>query len=165
MENGKTFKTKDGICHLLQDKIVLTSNEKSVAETILSTKNRMPIILVVFSIIAVILFCFSVNEYRNNRLIESVIFGLAGIYAVYANLINIHASTIPVIDRKSIKEVKLKKGIVGLTRSRFEVFFVDEKGKTKKRFVMLPGSLEDGKNETANAIQLMRTEGLMGFDV
>jgi len=161
MENEKVFKTKDGICHILQDKIVITSNGKSVSETLLSTKNWMPIILLVFSIASVILFYFAVDNYQNNKHVESIIFGLAGIYTIYANLVNIHTSTIPVVDRKSIKTIKFKKGIIGLTRSRFEVFFENEKGKTKKRYVMLPGSLTGGENETEKALQLMRSEGLI----
>ena len=59
------------------------------------------------------------------------------------------------------KEVKLKKALKGLTRSRFEVMFEDEKGKIKKRLIMLPGSLSDGQNETEKAIEIMTEEQLL----
>jgi hypothetical protein len=39
--------------------------------------------------------------------------------------------------------------------------FNDDKKKLKKRLIMLPGSLNDGKNETEKALQIMRSEGMI----
>ena len=62
------------------------------------------------------------------------------------------------IERNKIKEVKFIDAKYGATRSRFEVLFEDEKGKIKTRLILLPGSLNDGENETKKALEIMKTE-------
>ena len=60
-----------------------------------------------------------------------------------------------------IKEGKFIKAIPRVTRSRFEILFEDEKGKIKKRIIMLPGSLNDGENETEKAFEIMKSEKII----
>lgn len=84
-----------------------------------------------------------------------------GVYLIYGIANNINNTARPIINRQKIKEVKFKKAIVGLTRSRFEVLFEDEQGKIKKRLIMLPGSMSDRQNETEKAIKIMTDEKLI----
>jgi len=65
-----------------------------------------------------------------------------------------------VINRDSIQRTLFKKGIKGLTRARFEVYFRESSEKIKKRLIMLPGSLTGGDTETDIAIKIMKEEGL-----
>ena len=90
-----------------------------------------------------------------------LLFGLIGIYLVYGIISSTNNSATPIIDRSKIKNIKFKAAIVGLTRSRFEVFFETENGKIKKRLIMLPGSLTGGKSETEKALIIMREEKLI----
>ena len=79
---------------------------------------------------------------------------------VWGILKSLNNSASPIIDRKTIRQVRFIHGKDGLTRSRFEVFFV-EKGKVKKRLILLPGPLSDGEAETEKAVALMRNERLI----
>jgi len=161
MDNEKTFKTKTGFCHILPDKIVLTRDGIIGNVASVTVGNNISRILIIYSGLAIGLIYFAFDNYRNGQTAQPILFGLLGIYLVYGIINSINNSATPVIDRKKIKEIKLKKAIVGLTRSRFEVLFEDEQGKIKKRLIMLPGSLTDGQSETEKAIKIMTDEKLI----
>jgi hypothetical protein len=148
METEKVFKTKTGFCHILPDKIILTRDGiigNVAKKTIGNNISRM---LLIYSGLSVFLFYTAFKDYQNGETAVSIIFGIIGIYLVYGIIISLNNSATPIVERDKIKNVRLKKAIPGLTRSRFEVLFEDDNNKIKKRLIMLPGSMTDGKNET-----------------
>ncbi|AFM02745.1 hypothetical protein Fleli_0256 [Bernardetia litoralis DSM 6794] len=161
MESEKTFKTKTGFCHILPDKIILTRDGVVGNVAKVTVGNNIARTLVIYGAITVGLFYFGYEAYKNGQTLQPILFGLIGLYLIYGIVSSLNNSATPTIDREKIKDVKLKKAIKGLTRSRFEVLFEDENGKIKKRLIMLPGSLTDGQNETENAVEIMREEQLL----
>lgn len=123
--------------------------------------NNISRILTIYGGLSLGLFYFAFDSYKNGQIAQPILFGLLGIYLAYGTVNSINNSATPIIDRQKIKEVRFKKAISGLTRSRFEVLFEDEQGKIKKRLIMLPGSLTDGQNETEKAIKIMKDEELI----
>jgi len=123
--------------------------------------NNVARILLIYGALTIGLFYFSFNAYNNGDIFQTALFGLIGIYLIYGIVTSLNNSATPIIDRQKIKNVKLKKAIKGLTRSRFEILFENENGKTKKRLIMLPGSLTDGLNETEKAVRIMKEEQLL----
>lgn len=160
MDNEKIFKTKTGFCHILPDKIILTRDGIIGNVAKVTVGNNISRILIIYGIISVGLFYFAFDSYENEQIIQSILFGLIGIYLVYGITSSINNSATPIIERQKIKNVKFKKAILGLTRSRFEICFEDENGKNKKRLIMLPGSLTNGQNETEKALRIMSEENL-----
>ncbi len=161
MENEKTFKTKTGFCHILPEKIVLTRDGIIGNVASVTVGNNISRILIKYGVLSILLFYLAFDGYTKGQIALSILFGFLGIYLAYNILNSINNSATPIIPRQKIKEVKFKKAIIGLTRSRFEVLFEDEKGKIKKRLIMLPGSLTDGQNETEKAIKIMADEKLI----
>ncbi|RDC56522.1 phosphoribosylaminoimidazolesuccinocarboxamide synthase [Pedobacter chinensis] len=161
MDNEKTFKTKTGFCHILPDKIVLTREGIIGNVATVTVGNNISRILIIYGGLAIGLFYLAFDSYTEGQIAPLILFGLFGIYLVYGIVNSINNSATPIIDRQNIKEVKFKKAIVGLTRSRFEVLFEDEQGKLKKRLILLPGSLTDGQSETEKAIKIMTDEKLI----
>lgn len=161
MESEKTFKTKTGFCHILPDKIVLTRDGVVGNVAKVTVGNNIARILIIYGAITVGLFYFGYEAYKNGQTLQPILFGLIGLYLIYGIVSSLNNSATPIIDREKIKDVKLKKAVKGLTRSRFEVLFEDENGKIKKRLIMLPGSLTNGQNETEKAVEIMREEQLM----
>ena len=161
MENEKTFKTKTGFCHILPDKIVLTRDGIIGNVASVTVGNNVSRILIIYVGLAIGLFYFAFDDYKKGQIAQPIFFGLLGMYLVYGIVNSFNNSATPIIDRRKIREVKLKKAIAGLTRSRFEVLFEDEQGKIKKRLIMLPGSMSDGQNETEKAIKIMVDEKLI----
>lgn len=123
--------------------------------------NNISRILIIYGGLSLGLIYFAFDSYKNGQIAQTILFGLLGIYLIYGIVNSNNNTATPVIDRRKIKEVKLKKVIIGLTRSRFEVLFEDERGKIKKRLIMLPGSLSGGQNETEKAIKIMTDEKLI----
>jgi len=161
METEKTFKTKTGYCHIFPDKIVLTRDGVVGNVAKIVTGKSISRLLIIYSILSLVLLYSAYNSLKNNQILESVLLFLVGVYLIYGILTSLNNSASPIIDRKKITNIKFKKAIIGLTRSRFEVFFKDEKGKIKKRLIMLPGSMNDGQNETKTALKIMQDENLL----
>jgi hypothetical protein len=161
----KIFKTKTGFCHVLPDKIVLSRDGILGNVAAVTVGNNISRILVLQGIIALGLIYAAFESYQHPTLFNRsrpIIFGLLAIYLIYNILKSSRNSATPVIDRQKIKEVKFKKAIEGLTRSRFEVFFETEKGSIKKRLILLPGSIMDNlQTETDKALQIMTEEGIL----
>jgi hypothetical protein len=161
MNHEKTFRTKTGFCHVLPDSIVLTRHGIISDVAAITVGNGMINILLIYGGLAISLFYFAFENYTKHQLGLSVLFGIGGIYLVYGLINSLNNSATPSIDRKKIKGVTFKKGLWGLTRSRFEVLFEDEKGRIKKRLIMLPGVLKNGDDETVKAMKIMKDEKLI----
>ena len=161
MESEKIFRTKTGFCHILPDKIVLTRDGVIGNVAKVTVGNNIARILLIYGAITVGLFYFGFEAYKTGQMLQPILFGLIGLYLIYGIVSSLNNSATPIIARENIKDVKLKKAIKGLARSRFEVLFEDENGKIKKRLIMLPGSLTDGHNETEKALHLMKEERLL----
>lgn len=160
-EKEKIFRTKTGFCHVLPDKIVLTRDGiiRDISEIVIGNNIKQP--LIVYGVIALGLFYFAYEKYQEGKMLLSVIFGLLGLGVMYSIFQSRNYSATPILERSKIKSCRLKKGLKGITRSRFEVLFEDKNGKTKKRLIMLPSSMYDGQDETEKAITIMKDEGVL----
>jgi hypothetical protein len=163
MDNEKKFKTKTGFCHILPDKIVLTRDGIIGNTSTIIVGNNISKILIIYGGFSVGLLYFTFDNYRNGQIAQSIVFGLMAFFLIYSIVTSINNSATPIINRQKIKEIKFKKSVVGLTRSRFEVLFENDLGQIKRRIIMLPGSLTDGQAETEKAIKIMTDEKLISI--
>ncbi len=160
MENTKTFRTKTGYCHVLEDKIILSREGTlgNVAE--IAVGNNISQILIIYGIIAAVFIYMGIDSYTKHQILQALLMGIFALYMIF-NIINSrNNSATPIIERRAIKAIKFKKGISGISRSRFEILFEDEKGKLKKRLILLPGAM-DGTDETEKAMSIFRDEKLI----
>lgn len=157
----KSFKTKTGFCHVLEDKIVLTRDGEIGNISEITVGNSINRILIIYGLIAVLFFYFAYDYFKSEHIFLSILFSCLGFYLGYGIISSLNNSTTPIIFRNKIKEVKFKKGFKGITRSRFEIFFTDESGKIKKRLIMLPGSLSNGDAEIDKALKLFHEDKLI----
>lgn len=160
-EKEKTFKTKTGFCHILPDKIVLTRDGIIGDLSKVVVGNNIKQSLIIYGVIAVGLFYFAYEKYQEEKMVISIIFALLGLGVIYSIFKSRNYSATPIIERSNIKSCRLKKGIKGFTRARFEVLFEDQNNKTKKRLIILQGSMSDAQNETEKAISIMKEEGCL----
>ena len=157
----KVFKTKTGFCHILTDKIVLTRDGVVGNVSKVVVGNNIVRILFIYGTLAAYFLYQAYKEFAAEKNILALLYLAMAIFLLFAVLRSKDNSGTPIIERSSIKEVRLKKAVKGITRAYFEVYFSDKNNKLKKRLIMLPGSLTDGDNETEKAIRLMRKEGLL----
>lgn len=160
-ETDKTFRTKTGFCHVLPDRIVLTRYgiPGELAQAV--SGNSIERFLLIYAAAAVVFCFFALKSYAEGDTGRSIIGGTISVLFAFGVLTSVNNSATPVIMRDKIKTVKFKRGITGFTRSRFLVYFTDENNRVKKRFIFLPGSFTDGSDETAKALEVMRTEKLL----
>lgn len=160
METEKKFRTKTGFCHILPDRILLTRNGviEDIAES--SSGNNISLILAFYVLISIGLIYVSFDSFKKQDLTMAILFALFAVYLIQLIVKSLNNSATPVIYRNTIKKVRVKKGISGISRARFEVFFINETGKIKKRLIMLPGTLTGGNTETDIAFNLMMEEKL-----
>lgn len=161
MNDEQTFKTKTGFCHILPDKIILTRDGIIGNVAKVTVGNNISRILLIYCGISAFLFYSAFELFKTEQTFQAIFFSFLGLLLVYGIFNSLNNSATPIIDRNKIKTVKFKKGIEGISRSRFEVLFEDEKGKIKKRLIMLPGSLTNGQNETEKALRIMKEEKLV----
>src|SRR6188508_2027482 len=139
----KVFRTKTGFCHVLSDRIILTRNGEIGDISNIEGGNKIAPILMIYAALALLNLYQSYIKFQTGDRFFAIIFGIIGLLLVFGIFSSINNSSTPIIERNSIKAIKYKKGIPGLSRSFFEVKFQSEKGILKKRLIMLPGSLNN----------------------
>lgn len=161
VENNSVFKTKTGCCYVLPDRIVLTREGAigQAAEAVTGNNIARPLFL--YGVLAAGLAYFAYDSYLKAEYVSAGCFGLLAVPLAYGILRSLNNSAQPVLPRKHIQRVTFHPARAGLTRARFEVLFLDAQGKQKKRLIMLPGSLADGKAETEKAVAIMRAAHLL----
>lgn len=156
-----TFKTKSGFCHILPDKIVLTRDGVIGNLSKAVNGNGISRILILYSLISIFLLYSSYSKFQKNEFVSALLYLALALFLVSGIFRSINNSATPIIERSKIKEVKFINGNTGITRSRFEIFFENEKGQIKKRFILLPGSLSSGDSATKRALEIMKNEKLI----
>lgn len=161
MEIEKTFKIKTGYCHILPDRIVLTRDGiiGNISQTVVG--NGISRILFIYSALAIFILFFAFQAYQENKIATTLFRVAAAVYLFYKIKQSSNYSSTSSIERNKIKEVKFINAKYGATRSRFDVLFEDENGKIKTRLILLPGSLNDGENETKKALEIMKSEKII----
>jgi hypothetical protein len=156
----KTFKTKTGFCHVTQDQIILTRDGIAGNAAKVMVGNSISRILIIYGFLSLMLVYFTYDSYLKGNIFVAILLGLSALYLINGIIKSVNNSATPIIERKDITAIKFVKGFPGLTRSRFEIEFNDE-GKSKKRLILLPGSMTGGQEETEKAIAIMRDEKLL----
>lgn len=161
----KTFRTKTGFCHVLPDKIVLTRNGILGSVAAVTVGNTISRTRVIQGILTLGLFYAAFYSYQNRNLFmfhrPFLFLALAG-YLIFNIVRSFKLSATPIIERAQISQVVFHEALRGLIRPYFEVFFENEKGRIKKRLILLPGSLMDSQRaETEKALQIMKEEGII----
>ena len=157
----KQFKTKTGFCHILPDKIILTRDGIIGNMAKVAVGKSITRVIIIYGGISAFLLYSAFDSFQTGQIPMSIFYLIIGLFLMYGIFTSLNNSATPIIERKDITSIKFKKAIFGITRSRFEVLFKDENGKIKKRIIMLPGSLDNGKNETEIAKKIMKEEKLL----
>lgn len=158
---SKRFKAKVGYCYLYPDKIILARSGNVEDIDYRKEESRVRKTLLLYAVAAFLFIRQAILSFDAVPVVASVV-GAFGTFFGWAVLTGLNSSSAALIERKKIRSVTFTKGIPPLTRSRFKVSFEDKNGRIKKRFIYLPGSLNDGEEETRMALEMMRVMGYYG---
>ncbi len=163
MEKVIRFKTMIGYCYLYPDKIIMARNGNPEEVNLKNEEQRLWKHLVFYTITGLLLAWLAYMD--RDHLPMCLWLGLTSAWLLFNVLRSIFqkSSSSALIERDKIRSVRFKKGVRYLTRSRFIVVFEDRKGCNRIRYILLPGSLNDGPKATEEALIAMREGGYYPF--
>jgi hypothetical protein len=155
-----TFRTKTGTCVITLDKILLTREKVRGAIVQRIMGNSICRVLLVYGLFGLSAVAIGVWSFTNGDSSEGTIPCLIGTFFRFNVITSRNNSATPVIDRSAIHSIKAHPPHPPATRGYFRVKF-EEDGKICKRLIMLPGSMENGREEYARAEAIMHASGLL----
>ena len=160
MEKEKKFKTKTGYCHITAQKIILTKDGNTTNVSKQGVGNKVLKSMAIYGALSLFFLYSAYTDYQKGDKLFALIFTILAFSILFGILKSVNNSANPVIERNTITEASFIKGTTGLTRSRFVIAF-NENGKVKKRIIMLPGSFNNGQEETELALNIMKEEKII----
>ena len=163
MEKVIRFKTMIGYCYLYPDRIIMARNDNPEEVNLKNEEQRLWKQLVFYTITGLLLAWLAYMD--RDHLPMRLWLGLTSAWLLFNVLRSIFqkSSSSALIERDKIRSVRFKKGVRYLTRSRFIVVFEDRKECNRIRYILLPGSLNDGPKATEEALIAMREGGYYPF--
>lgn len=162
-DRSNTFMTQKGYCHLLPDRIVLTEDGHYNRPLVQQRQKRKVIYETLISLAFIAFMIYMVIRiYPEDHFWSVTLTILTGMMCIRLVASWFYSQT-AVIPRSSIRNVRFIKAFPYLMRSRLIVTFEDANGKQQKRFIPLPGWLNEGDRHTAEAIALLEKEELLPF--
>jgi hypothetical protein len=158
-----TFRTKTGSCVIASDKILLMRENVRGAISQRIMGNSIGPALLIYGLFGLCALGFGVWSFNNGDSLKGTLMCLIGTFFLFNVIVSRNNSATPVIDRSAIHSVKAHPPRPPATRGYFSVKF-EENGKIRKRLIMLPGSMENGREEYERAEAIMRASGLLSID-
>jgi hypothetical protein len=158
-----TFRTKSGTCLITPDKILLTRKNVRGAISKYIFGNSIGRTLFIYGLLGLSALALGVWSFANGNYLEATILCLIGTLFLFDVVTSRNNSATPSIDRSAIHSIKAHLPHPPATRGYFTVMF-EENGKLRKRLIMLPGIMENGREEYARAEAIMHASGLLPFN-
>lgn len=162
METAKTFRTKNGYCHIFPHKIVLSAEEELAdPEAASPTGNKLVLLLSIYISLAFLFMFFAYQDYHKDDKIFALFWAIVGVCLLTVVFRSRNNSDARVINRDQILKVNFVRSRPAAARGYFEVFFTNHNGNEKRRLILLPGAMANGAEETERALAIMREEKLL----
>lgn len=159
-----TFRTKTGYCHLLNDQIVFSKQEQIGDFSELKSENRTTQNLIIYLILIGLCAYWGFRAYEQHLMVRfTILCCIGGIFLLSIPRILTYSDT-AIILRNRITGVQFRKAVPFVNYAQFVVFFTDEKGRKRKRLILLPGKLND-QAETQQAVEKMERTGYISATV
>ena len=156
----QTFRTKTGTCTITHDKIILKRRGVRGAAAKIILGNSIKRVLLLNLLLGIAALLFGIYYFRSRQLANDFFFSVIGIILLLNVLQSLKNSATPVVDRSSIRDIRIHSPRPPITRGYFTVIF-QEGGKLRKRLIMLPGSMENGNEEFKKAVAIFKESGLL----
>jgi len=156
-----SFRTRSGVCIITEKQIILKRKGVLARRADFLYDDSMVRVLVLYAILGVSALAAGVlllvlGSWAAGTFV--CVFGLFLLWNVYFSRNN---SANPEIERSSIRSVEAHPPRRLITRGYFTVRFL-ERGRERKRLIMMPGSISGGTAEYQRALSMMQVAGLLG---
>jgi len=160
MEIEKSFRTDNGLCIILPDKLILTKNGEGSDPSNTADQETRLAPIIIYSIIALALFGVALKGFLENNIYTALFLAVLGAASLARLIINLNKSHSRVIERDTIVEVEFKREYGSFPHAYFVIHYKNQNGTIKQRHIQLPGTLITGKEEIENAYLIMESEFL-----
>jgi len=160
MEAEKSFRTSNGLCIILPDKVILTKDGEAsdVSNTTEQETKLAP--LIIYSIIALAFFGFALKGFIESNIYPALFLTVFGVASLTRLVMNINKSNSRVIVRDNIVEVEFRRVYTSYSYAYFVIHYKNQSGSIRQRHIQLPGTLITGREEIENAYLIMESEFL-----
>jgi hypothetical protein len=156
-ETEYTFKTKTGACVVSPDKLVL-HREGTVGPVAKFMWGKSVFRgLVIYGILGLGALALGVTLLVNGHFVYGILVLITGAYLLWNVIASRNNSSAGLIERSTLRSVDVQPPNPPFTRGYFVIHFL-QKGRERKRLVMLPG-LSGGDDEYPKALAAMRKTG------
>lgn len=155
------FKTYEGFCHILKEKIIFTSDRNLENYTAKDTSENKVIytISIIFTVLCFLYLTY--NYFKNSDWFRLLfLFGIV-VFTIYDSFRKRKYSNTSVIEREKIIRVTFHQAKKCFSRAYFRVDFIDDKNKSRSRKIILPGSLCRGLSDSNKAFDIMLEQGII----
>ena len=154
------FRTKTGTCTITPDQIILSREGVRGAAAERTVGNSIGRTLMIYGILGIVALAFGIWSLFSSNAIAGVFLCLLGAFFLWNVIASRNNSAAPIINRSTIRAVESHPPRSPAKRGYFSVLF-EEDGKVRKRLIMLPGSMENGRDEYERAVETMKETGLL----
>jgi hypothetical protein len=116
--------------------------------------------LLIFGMLGLAALAFGIWSLTSGSTVAGIFYCLIGAFFLWNVVASRRNSAAPVIDRSTIRNVEAHPPRPPATRGYFAVLF-EENGKERKRLIILPGSMENGREVYERAVATMKETGLL----
>ena len=118
------FRTKNGYCFLLSDRLIL-GRSSSIDALKVSSKDPIKSIIGIYLIAAIGFFYFAYNDFQRNSMVNAYLYVGLGLYLGIGAIYSLRYSAVSLIEFKDIQSIHIRRSIPGLLRNRFLVKFTN----------------------------------------
>ena len=158
MRPSRIFKTKSGYCHITKDRLILSRNEIIKTPDEVFGRDYHFFFLCLYAVLAAVMIYLS---YRGYQMAE---YYISGCFFVLASFLLIHMyasrnnSLTNVIIRSKITDIQFRKAVSPRKSAYFIIFFEDNDGNIKRRFIELPSVADGDETSIQRALDIMSEE-------
>jgi hypothetical protein len=155
-----SFRTRAGICTITPERIILERHGIRRAVSNLIYGNTIQRAIIIYGLITAAALGVGAWALARESYVAGGLLCFVGLCFLRNVILSRNTSAATVIERSSIQSVEAHPPRPLLTRGYFTVWF-SEKGKKRRRYIMLPGFMSNGNNEYPRALLAMQEAGLL----
>jgi len=162
MNSTKKFACANGYCHVLSDRLVITSSDK-FEDNPKEIQKRLLATPIFFAFLALYHFYLAFYNYQRYDELStiSILYIILGIVMLNTTRLMFKYSMTNVILRDKITRVNYRKGFSFLLHPRIIIYFKNEQGKNKRREINLTTNHPNNTESIAEAQRILQEEGLL----
>ncbi len=153
-----SFRTKTGHATVTREQIVIERTGPRGRAANMLQGNSKSRTLLIYGILFAMLVWSGWSSWNHGSTVAAVLFWAYGGWIAYALTKARNFTMSPIMERAATSRIEGIRGLKGATRDRI-VVSLSEGGREVRRFILMPGALQNGAGELDRALALLSEQG------